>query len=145
MEWLHSKDDDDAAAAAAAQVQQQSDSTPATPILPSTLHMGGDGGIHNHDHSVSASVRAGQAVVAKKLLGMRLPEAQESSISVAEVAAQTAEPGVMTPSRRGAGEEMGLVAGKEMGLGLVRQRTRSSEIEDPGGGEGDNPFGDDDE
>lgn len=46
-------------------------------------------------------VKAGQALVAKKLMGMSLSiEAQNSSLSVNEVAKQQAKPGVATPSRK---------------------------------------------
>lgn len=45
-------------------------------------------------------IEAGQATVAKKLIGMTLPEAQESALSVNEVARQQAKPGEDTPSRK---------------------------------------------
>lgn len=48
---------------------------------------------------VEEVVKAGHAVVAKKLLGISLPEAQESALSVNEVAKQQAKPGIDTPSR----------------------------------------------
>jgi len=43
-------------------------------------------------------VRSGQAVVAKKLLGMGLMEGRESATSLLEMAAQKEKPGVMAPS-----------------------------------------------
>lgn len=49
---------------------------------------------------VEDGIKAGQAAVAKKLLGISLPEAQESALSVNEVAAMSARPGVVTESVR---------------------------------------------
>lgn len=48
---------------------------------------------------VEDGIKAGQAVVAKRLLGISLPDAQESALSVNEVARQQARPGEDTPSR----------------------------------------------
>lgn len=44
-------------------------------------------------------VRAGQAVVAKKLLGMNLAEGRESQTSLVEMAGLREMPGVLAPSR----------------------------------------------
>ena len=51
--------------------------------------------------STNKSTTTGQSVVAKRAvgLGLELPEAEESSLSVAEVAAQKEKPGVLTPSK----------------------------------------------
>ena len=43
---------------------------------------------------------SGNETVAKKLLGVELPGAMASSLSVVEVAAHKEKPGVQTPSRR---------------------------------------------
>ena len=43
---------------------------------------------------------SGKETVAKKLLGVELPGAMASSLSVVEVAAHKEKPGVQTPSRR---------------------------------------------
>lgn len=41
----------------------------------------------------------GQQAVARRALGLQLPEAQESSLSVQEIASQKEKPGVLTPSK----------------------------------------------
>lgn len=58
-------------------------------------------------------IEAGQATVAKKLIGMSLPEAQESALSVNEVAKQQAKPGEATPSRKREQEEGSALARSE--------------------------------
>lgn len=52
----------------------------------------------------------GHAAVARRLLGMALPEGQDSSLSVVEVAVQHEKPGVLTPSKqRDAPRERGML------------------------------------
>ena len=48
----------------------------------------------------AAAVASGNETVAKKLLGVELPGAMASTLSVVEVAAHKEKPGVQTPSRR---------------------------------------------
>lgn len=80
------------------------------------------------------NIRAGHAVVAKKLLGMGLREAQESNLSLVEVTAQTEKPGVLTPSKRDHER--------------TRKESEASVLESEDSNEGEaqdegNPFGDD--
>ena len=62
---------------------------------------------------IMSPIEAGQATVAKKLIGMSLPEAQESALSVNEVAKQQARPGEATPSRKRDEEEGNALAKSE--------------------------------
>ena len=50
--------------------------------------------------SEDVEAASGNETVAKKLLGVELPSAMASSLSVVEVAAHKEKPGVQTPSRR---------------------------------------------
>ena len=52
------------------------------------------------EEQVESSAASGNETVAKKLLGVELPGAMASSLSVVEVAAHKEKPGVQTPSRR---------------------------------------------
>lgn len=85
VDWLRDDADDDAVVvvAAAAAAAAPGDVAGADPSA---------------DVEMEASV-GGHAAVARRLLGMALPEAQESSLSVVEVAVQHEKPGVLTPSR----------------------------------------------
>lgn len=51
-------------------------------------------------HTTGSDTGKGHAAVARKQLGLSLPDAQESRLSVQEVARQTEKPGVVTPSRK---------------------------------------------
>ena len=81
---------------------------PPRPLVPRALS--GIPGLSSKPHRTTSAeavqaaqrleqeVRSGQAVVAKKLLGMGLMEGRESATSLLEMAAQKEKPGVMAPS-----------------------------------------------
>jgi hypothetical protein len=74
---------------------------PPRPLVPRALS--GIPGLsskgYHSSQQLEREVRAGQAVVAKKLLGMNLAEGRESQTSLVEMAGLREAPGVLAPSR----------------------------------------------
>jgi len=92
---------------------------PPRPLIPRALS--GMPGLSSRPRSsktnvspeIEREVRAGQAIVAQKLLGMNLAEGRESQTSLVEMAGVRARPGVLAPSRARERRESG---GQELEL-----------------------------